>query len=101
MQTEAKSQSICSSVTLDELDIRKLEILKKRYGYSKNVEMIRYLLTCEVEKVFDKMDEQEKVEKLGKAENKIKEHAIIHNEENSANSSGELEDCFVSAPIYQ
>ena len=39
------------SVSLNEMDLKKLDILKSRFGYKKNIEMIRYLMTDAIEKI--------------------------------------------------
>lgn len=51
-------------LTLDEKDVLKLNILKKRFGYSKNIELIRYLLTVEVEKMMIMIESEHEHDKL-------------------------------------
>lgn len=41
------------TITFNETDLKKLEVLKNRFGYKKNVDIVRYLMTVAIEKILD------------------------------------------------
>lgn len=42
-----------ATLNFNETDLKKLEILKSRFGYRKNIEMIRYLMTEAIERMLE------------------------------------------------
>jgi len=39
------------TINLNEIDVQKIKFLKNRLGYKKNIDLVRYLVTVEVERI--------------------------------------------------
>ena len=60
---------------LDSNDVMKLDLVKKRFMFHKNIDVVRYLLTLAMEQIVMEMDQQEQKDNQGqeKSRQKVKE----------------------------